>query len=179
MTPNEALVLLLDENLSKDQYCGVRDQLNDKGTNILPCYQRVAGQKWYCRPHDIVVSETKAEVSLQILLAHTAARLVRLQEEVINNVMEEQGVHSLSASLVLSYGFDGSSGQSNYNQKYLECPLFDSDSSIFATTVTPSRLVDASHNIIWNNRTPQSIRFCRPLKLEFFKETRDAILRED
>lgn len=34
VTSNEALALLLNENHSKDQYCGVRDQLNDIGKNI-------------------------------------------------------------------------------------------------------------------------------------------------
>lgn len=28
------------------------------------------------------------------------------------------------------------------------------------------------------NRSPQSIRFCRPLKIEFIKETRELILAE-
>jgi len=32
---------------------------------------------------------------------------------------------------------------------------------------------------LWNNRTPQSIRFCRPLKLEFIKKTKVNILEEE
>lgn len=47
-----------------------------------------------------------------------------------------------------------------------------------ATTIIPLRLIEASGNILWNNRTPQSIRFCRPLKLEYTKETKEIILKE-
>lgn len=32
--------------------------------------------------------------------------------------------------------------------------------------------------ICWNNKTLQSVRFCRPLKMEFAKESKDHILKE-
>lgn len=134
-------------------------------------YKTVAAEK-LCRPDDFTISDTKAEVSLQSLLDHTASRLVHLHAEVVENIMEDQGTDFLMAELILSYGFDGSSGQANYKQKYMEGKCLDSN--LFATTVTPLRLIDASKNIIWNNRTPQSIRFCRPLKLEFVKKARTA-----
>jgi len=82
--------------------------------------------------------------------------------------MKEQGT---------GYGFDGSSGQSNYKQGYSSEQPFTADSSTFATTVTP--LIDASSIILWNNKTPQSIRFCRPLKLAFMKDTKESILNEN
>jgi len=53
------------------------------------------------------------------------------------------------------------------------------DSSLFATTLIPLRLIDAFGNILWNNRTPPSIRFCRLLKLEFIKGTKANILEEE
>jgi len=79
----------------------------------------------------------------------------------------------------LSYGFDGSTGQANYYQAYTNDQSQDADSSLFATTVMPLCLIDSSSNILWNNQTSQSIRFCRPLKLEFLKESIKVIKDEN
>jgi len=67
--------------------------------------------------------------------------------------MKEQGTDFLAADLILSYGLDGSSGQSNYKQGYSSEQPFTADSYIFATTVTPLRLIDAFSIILWNNKT--------------------------
>jgi len=48
-----------------------------------------------------------------------------------------------------------------------------SDDSLFATTKIFLKLMDHIGNVFWINRTPQSIRFCRPLKLDFVKETKE------
>jgi len=40
-------------------------------------------------------------------------------------------------------------------------------------------LFASAGNVLWNNRTPQSIRFCRPLNLEFLKESKDVIMKEN
>lgn len=53
-----------------------------------------------------------------------------------------------------------------------------SDSSLLATTIIPLRLLESYGNILWNYCTPQSTRFCRPLKLEYIKENREKILKE-
>jgi len=73
--------------------------------------------------------------------------------------------NTLSLTLIASYGFDGTTGQSSYKQH-------------FATIIIPLKLMDHIGNVFWMNRTPQSIRFCRPVKLEFVKETKDRILDE-
>lgn len=41
------------------------------------------------------------------------------------------------------------------------------------------RLLLSSGKTIWSSRTSQSIRFCRAVKLEDIKETKDVILKED
>jgi len=90
-----------------------------------------------CRPHDIVVSDSKA-----------ASLLVSLQEDVVENNIQDQGTEFLAADLILNYGFDGSSRQSNYIQRYSGGQSSGSDSSIFATTVTALQLLDASNKYI-------------------------------
>lgn len=85
----------------------------------------------------------------------------------------------MQATLHCSWGFDGSSGQSQYKQKYKEDNAEHNDQSLFATTVIPLRLIAADgETILWNNNTPQSTRYCRPLKLQFVGEDTEVVLGE-
>lgn len=70
--------------------------------------------------------------------------------------------------LILSYGFDGSTGHSLLKQKCVANTLESSD-----------KIISSAGDNIWVNRTPQSVRFCRPLKVEFVKETKEHILTEN
>lgn len=54
-----------------------------------------------------------------------------------------------------------------------------SDQSLFVTSVIPIKIISSAGDNIWVNRTPQSVRFCRPLKVEFVKETKEHILTEN
>ncbi|CAH0407193.1 unnamed protein product [Chilo suppressalis] len=49
--------------------------------------------------------------------------------------------------------------------------------SLFATTLVPLRIVVDNFEI-WVNPTPQSYRFCRPLHIQYEKETANLILTE-
>jgi len=99
-------------------------------------------------------------VPLLSLLNHTAGRILTLQKKVVSKIRKDQGTTFLIAELLLSYGYDGSSGHSNYKQGFAGPQKCDVDGSIFATAETPLRMIDSSGNILWNNRFPQSIRFC-------------------
>jgi len=81
---------------------------------------------------------------------HTASRIASLQEDVINNALVNQRTELLFAELIVSYGFDGSTGQGgSYNQAYGNKRSSDADSCLFATTVMPLRLIDSSRNFCW------------------------------
>jgi len=45
-------------------------------------------------------------------------------------------------------------------------------------TIIPLKLLDSIGRVIWINRSPQSVRFCRPLKIEMIKETQSHIRAE-
>lgn len=45
------------------------------------------------------------------------------------------------------------------------------DLNLFARKVTQWRLIDSLRNVLWNNRTP--------LKIEFVKESKGCILKEN
>lgn len=180
LSNEEALAFLLENNFSKQQYCSIREKCKQRNANIFPSYMKIIETKQSCRPNGIDISEKMAKVPLQMLISHTGERIVELQKEVIVAVMNSNKNNLISAELILSCGFDSSSGQALYKQGY-QYPSTShvSESSLLATTVIPLRLLDTSGTILWNNRTPQSTRFCRPLKLEFIKETKEVILKEE
>ena len=127
-----------------------------------------------------MVTEKCAKVSLKSLLYYTTNRIFELQNDVVMTVSDLFENNILNATLILSYGFDSSSGHSTFNQKYSDAGTSrDLDSSLLATVLNPLRLTSKSGKIIWNNRTPQSVRFCRPLKLEYIKENKQTIIQEE
>jgi hypothetical protein len=83
-----------------------------------------------CRISGFTVSETTAKVPLGNLLDHTVRRIVQLQNSVIEQYLNNKNLTFCEATLVLSYGFDGSSGFSNYNQKFTSNDNERNDSSI-------------------------------------------------
>lgn len=63
-----------------------------------------------------------------------------------------------------------------YKQRFLEDESHFKDDSIFVTSLIPLTLTDDFETPLWINKSPQSVRFCRPLRIEFAKETKELIL---
>lgn len=175
-TPQEALAYLLENNFTKTQYINTRIGAKERNCDIYPSYENILQAKKECRPNGIQISETTASVPLADLLNHTISRIILLQENVLINLFEFLNCTNMRATMICSYGFDGSSGHSNYKQKFSNSSC--DDSSIFATTVIPLRLVSSKNDVLWDNPTPQSTRFCRPLKIQYTKETKNHVLKE-
>ena len=100
------------------------------------------------------------------MLNHTAERIVEHQAEVIDQMTS--GDAPLNVTLKCKWGFDGTSGQSVYRQRLGQTTM--PDANLLSTTLVPLQMVSGTH-IIWQNPVPSSVRFCRPLKLEYVKET--------
>jgi len=64
----------------------------------------------------VKISEDRAKVKLQALVHHTTQWLLTLCSDLIISL----GSNSLDVQAIFSYGFDGSSGHSAYNQKFFE-----------------------------------------------------------
>lgn len=71
MTPEEALALLIDCDLSKSQYETVRLRIKSRGCLVLPTYQRVPAAKKSCHPQGIVVTAHKAFAPIKAVSGHT------------------------------------------------------------------------------------------------------------
>jgi len=183
-TSQDALGFILDYSISKNVYTNMRLESKESGADIWPPYNNVRAVKTECRPPKNVISikETEAEVPLQSLLNHTAERIVQLQKEVILHCMQGTNDTVIDAVLMCSWGFDGSSGHSTYKQGYQfvnadNADVCNGDGNIFATTLIPLQLLttDSSNVVLWFNRTSQSARFCRPIKLQYVKESEAVI----
>ena len=168
-TADDALSLFIDTDMTKQSYQKVRSAAKGKKADIYPPYNKIREAKKQCYPNNISVKEDFASVPLQNLLDHTALRIIQEQKESITEVVENlPESQQLSCKLICKWGFDGASGQSEYKQKFSSTDK--TDESLFCTTLVPLQMV-FEDRILWQNPVPSSTRFCRPLKLQFAKET--------
>lgn len=176
---SEVISLIAEANLTKHQYQLIRSFCNNKiGNHFFPCYDNILKEKQKSYPDQMSVSESEAEVELQSLLDHTASRILELQSDVTNNLDES----CKQLTLIGKWGFDGSSGQSEYKQKFENNNL--EDSSLFVTSYVPLQLIlksnnEEEHKIIWKNPRPSSTRYCRPIRIQFKKESVNLIKNEE
>jgi hypothetical protein len=84
-TPEEALAILVDLNLTKQQYMKLRQRLKEKEVNVFPSYDVIKNIKKECYPpdHSILITESSAEIKMQAILDTTTSRIVKLQKTVL------------------------------------------------------------------------------------------------
>ncbi|XP_036148284.1 uncharacterized protein LOC118647442 [Monomorium pharaonis] len=173
---DQALSLLIRGKLTKSQYNLIRLGAKEMGSDLYPSYKRILEAKKQCYPNGITVTDDSAEVSLQSLLNHTASRLLQTCETVLISL----GTSVQKLELIVKWGFDGSSGQSQYKQN-ASSGLKSSDHNLFATWLVPLQLRYTFPNgnmaILWSN--PRSVRYSRPLRFQFLKETATVIRTEE
>lgn len=169
VSPRDALSLIIEAQLSRKQYEVIRTYAKE----VFPSYKEVQAEKVNCYPKDLKVTETDAEVPLQCLLDHTGTRLLQTQK----SVLEADSEHSFDKILLYSkWGFDGSSSHTQYKQKFMS--ETSDDKYMFLTCLVPLRLIGKKNGksiTLWQNPRPSSPRFCRPISLEYKKETEELV----
>ena len=165
-TDEQALSVMIDAGLTKSQYTMMQQRGKKVGCSLLPSYKRVSKAKTACLPpqNAIAVEPDQARVKMQQLLDHTTARLLQLQAEVLSSVTTD---FPAQLTLHCKWGMDGSSAHSQYKQTGVP-----QDDQMFIVSLVPLQLETHSGAIVWRNATPSSTRFCRPLSLQFAKETK-------
>ena len=171
-----ALSDLVEGKMTRKTYRLIRKREVENNACVYPSYHKVEAAKSRCYPPGIKVTETTAEVPLQSLLNHRTSRILSAQSLVINSLPQEQ-IKTLQ--LFVKWGFDGSSEQSQYKQKFDDESA--SDSHMLLTSLSPLRLTSSEDENfgIWQNPKPSSPRFCSPIKIEFIRETTASTLREN
>lgn len=177
-SPDQALSIFVEAKLTKFQYNVIRDAAKSNNSNLYPNYEYITLAKKKCYPSNVTISEDKAEVPLQNLLDHTISRLFQSLKEVLDALKPEQYSNMY---LICKWGCDGSSGMSEYKQKFFNPNI--SDANIFLTSMVPLQLINGDpsskeHFVIWQNPRPSSTRFCRPIRVQFKHETAELSVME-
>jgi len=161
-TEDEALAFMVDTRMTKNSYHLTRLGAKKHGADIYPSYDRIRLAKDRCYPKNIMVSELGASVPLQDLLNHT---LLRLCETIDFDENINYGELYTQFKFICKWGCDGSSGHSEYHQKfkntitdYWETSMTDS-SVFFLFSLVPLRLEAHCKNtneksILWENPYP-------------------------
>lgn len=78
----------------------------------------------------------------------------------------------------IKYGFDGTNANS-YNQKWTDDNIH-SDNHIFCSSIVPLQLENKkNHVVLWRNPHPSSSRFCRPIRIQYVRETAEVSKEEE
>jgi hypothetical protein len=165
LSTDESLAMVINSDLSMKNYEQIRAVINEK-VNILPFYQKMEMSKKKCTPQSVRYSSSSASVSIQELVKHTVDRIILSHSKNFEKYLDRINNNLAALEIIFKYGFDGSSGQSQYNQSLDE----SSDASLFAATMTPL-MIKSGNDILWKNDKPNSYRFTRPIRLEYVKET--------
>ena len=178
MTAEDALALKIQCDLSDGQYQLLRNASKKQNADIFPTLHSILTAKSACYPEDTEITETAAKCSLQSMADHTLSRILALSSDVLD---EEEIEKDPSGVLYVKAGMDGASSQSVYNQKFDETDLEAGkyhEESLFQTAIVPLKLVISGVDI-WINQKPSSSHFCRPLQLQYQKETKEVIKAEE
>ena len=106
-------------------------------------------------PWNIEINEHDAKVPLQDLLDHTTIRIIEQEDIITEAVQGKQENEKLSCTLICKWGFDGTSGHSEYKQKFSSPDI--SDQSIFCTTLVPLQMKSDNDTILWKNPVPSAV----------------------
>ena len=177
MSAHEALALKIQCNLSDDQYQMIRNSSIIHNANIYPTLHRILEAKYVCYPQNLQITETSAEVPLQDMVNHTLIRVL----EIIDDDKLYVGEGEREGIFYLKCGFDGASSQSVYKQRFDETELEEgvkNENSLFQTGIVPLKLV-IDGVAVWNNAKPSSAHFCRPLHLQYKKESTELSKSEE
>lgn len=175
-TADEALALIIDADLGKEQYQHIQMQAKQKGANIYPPYNLVLEAKRKVYPPNLIITDLTAKIPLQDLLNHTISRLVLVQAEVFERVSNI----TTHVDVFYKWGLDGSGGHSIYKQNFSNNSEY-TDSHIILCTIVPLEISNQDTNgktIYWKNLSPSSTRYCRPISFKLKKETTETIKDE-
>ena len=171
MTPEEALALKVQCNLSDDSYQMIRNAAKEHNSDIFPSLHKIFEVKSKCYPPDLSITETSAKSSLQSMVNHTLTRIISL----VNHKLEMLDENNMEGTFYCKTGFDGASSQKVYKQAYQNTDINDAkmhEESLFQSAFVPLKLKIGDEDI-WVNVKPNSSHFCRPLHLQYQKESKE------
>ena len=117
------------------------------------------------------INESICQIPLQSLLDHTAKRLLLALQPIFSNDVIQ------NLLLMFKVGFDGTHCNS-YKQQWGNKD--EDDHHIFFTSVVPFELINIdTKEVLWRNLRPSSVRLCRPLRMQFVRESTEVSKNEE
>lgn len=175
LTPVEALALYIDTKLTSHGYKLNRKKSISIGHYMYPSFYSLRKAKQECCPANefINIDETSASITLQAILDHTVVRLLQTIDPSTQKLVEGK-----SLTLISKWGCDGSSGHSQYKQRFQKQGV--TDEFLFLISFVPLKLyiTDHTQTVVWQNPRPSSTRYCRPIAFLFEQETAALAKRE-
>eukprot|EP00096_Caligus_rogercresseyi_P010918 TRINITY_DN4121_c1_g1_i3.p1 TRINITY_DN4121_c1_g1~~TRINITY_DN4121_c1_g1_i3.p1 ORF type:complete len:464 (-),score=57.80 TRINITY_DN4121_c1_g1_i3:214-1605(-) len=175
ISDDDALAHLFYTDMTRDAYVANRLMCKSHGADIWPPYGNLQEAKKLCRPANITYEECAVIVPLRERLLHNDGRFVQVFydqiEEHLQNV-EDGG--TLTIEVEEKIGFDGSTGNSIYNQKFGSNDPEACEESLLSTCLVPLQYRTSNGQVIFTNPVPQGVTFCQPVRLEYKKETQAA-----
>ena len=175
ISPTNGLIHFFHSNMTQVAYHDTRHLSKDHGANIWPSYTRLQEEKTKCRPDNIDYQETAVTVPLIDRLRHNDRRIAEVYkgriEELLQDVPDGGTLEIVGESKA---GFDGSTGNSVYQQAFSLDNQDATDESLLSTCLVPLQYRTKDGKIIFTNPVPQGSTFCQPIRLEYRKETPEA-----
>eukprot|EP00733_Pompholyxophrys_punicea_P001240 Pompholyxophrys_punicea_v1_NODE_571_length_1672_cov_15.557823.p1 type:complete len:423 gc:universal NODE_571_length_1672_cov_15.557823:1356-88(-) len=170
MSAVDGLVFLVDCDLTKGQYQKIINNAKSNGLDFYPPYNDVGAAKKETYPEATIINEISAYTPLQQMIDKSVKRFYLGLRDVFDALISR---NIFQLTFIWKWGFDGATGQSAFKQSWDHDADHKSDASLFVTSLTPLRLFSSSFSdvIVWNNPRPSSEIFCRPLRLQFLKES--------
>lgn len=175
-TKESALAFFLENDYSVREY---KNLVSDSKARIkglppiYPSYHQIDKAKKNCLEGLVYTksNESIIECSLQSMLDNSSKSLL----ETVALDWEETDLNDLE--FLVTTGFDSSSGHKNPHQEFTntENVTLNPYQTLFATVCVLLAVKSKEKGLLWINPTPQSVRFCRPIRLSFESETADAI----
>eukprot|EP00734_Pompholyxophrys_sp_LG126_P000280 Pompholyxophrys_sp_v1_NODE_85_length_2191_cov_13.368446.p1 type:complete len:611 gc:universal NODE_85_length_2191_cov_13.368446:242-2074(+) len=167
----EALSFSVMANLGQEGYQALR---NTQKYAMFPSYKIIQAEKLKCIPRNLKCEAKIGQIPVQDMISHTFSRL--MEALVTCNANFTVTLTGARVIMVWKWGFDGSSGHTldQYKKNSLSVGTLATDGSVVMASIVPIQILneDGSRQI-WANPIPSSSRFCRPLRLEFVKESTD------
>ena len=155
----------------------IRNSSKDHNADIYPSLHTILEEKNKCYPSQIEFTETSAKCNLQQMCEHTLSRVIKMVD--FDKIQSDEA--DLSGTFYLKCGMDGASSQSIYMQKFETTDLgsveASSEETLFQTAIVPLKLI-VGGKAVWTNEKPNSTHFCRPLHLQYMKETVEVTKNE-
>ena len=169
-----ALACYLENDFSVRTYRALVSDSFSRNSRIYPADEFVKIGMDKCLPENIQSTEVEVVVSLQKMLNKSVERLC----ESVALDWDENCLKQLQ--LIATLGFDSSSGHTNAQQKCSNKYNEDLNplQSLFVSSIILISIRCNCRKHSWLNKTPQSIRFCRPLRIALEKEDKRASLLE-